>query len=71
MASTPRFYNDKEAREVQILESENFLAWKDDVTIALGITGESGVIIVATSKCSGIEKIDNLMPFIAIRNPGL
>ena len=37
MALTPRFYNDKEAGEVQILESENFSAWKDDVTIALGM----------------------------------
>ena len=45
MALTPRFYNDKEAREVQILESENFLAWKDDVTIALGIIGGWDLVI--------------------------
>ena len=45
MASTPRFYNNKEAREVQILESENFLAWKDDVTIALGIIGGWDLVI--------------------------
>ena len=45
MASTPRFYNDKEAGEVQILESENFLAWKDDVTIALGIIGGWDLVI--------------------------